>query len=117
VTGEAAMTERQILQPWVDAALEETWQERSAQLYRRSTPWWKPDRRWQLHAATPVFAVFALGSLVLGVYKGFDGAPVIVSVAASVEFVVLAGVLIWHAREITTSFGDAAEVKPPGDDG
>jgi hypothetical protein len=46
-----------------------------------------------------------VGSGNVTVYKGFDGAPVIVSVFASVEFVVLAGVLICQAREITTSFG------------
>jgi hypothetical protein len=81
-----------------------TWERRFAERLRIGGPWWKPDLRWQVSAVVPVFALLALGSLVLGVYKGFSSAPVIVCVVGGLEFSILllaAAWLIW--KMVTTA--------------
>jgi hypothetical protein len=79
-----------------------TWEESFAHRLGIRDRWWKPDLRWHINAAMPVFGFIASGSLVLGAYKGFEAAPVIVVAVGSVEFLVLAGVGLGLAWELGT---------------
>jgi hypothetical protein len=64
--------------------------------------WWKPDLRWHINAAMPVFGLIAVGSLALGAYKGFESAPVWVGATAGVELLLLVSVGLGLAWELGT---------------
>jgi hypothetical protein len=90
-----------------------TWEERYASRYRIAGRVWKPDRRWKINAAMPAFGLLAVGSLGLGVYRGFGEAPVAVVSIGAIEFLVLAIVLGWQAREITTAWSPRRRTRAP----
>jgi hypothetical protein len=61
----------------------------------------KPDLRWQMHAAMPVFGLVAVGSLGLGVHKGFESTSLVVVAIACIELLVLSSVAVWLTRALT----------------
>jgi hypothetical protein len=70
--------------------------------------WMAPDLRWHENAAITAFSLLALGSLVIGGYKGFAGHPVIVTVVGVLEGVALTLVGILLLSEL----GGAAKHEP-----
>jgi hypothetical protein len=66
-----------------------TWEDEFDERYRVRKERWKPALRWHKHATTFMFVLLAVGSIGLGVYKGFDSSPEVVAGIAGVELLVL----------------------------
>jgi hypothetical protein len=79
-----------------------TWEDSFDERHWISGKWWKPDLRWYMHAATVVFQLIAVGSICLGVSKGWEPWGVGVLAIGCLVFVALIFVGVWVMRELTT---------------
>jgi hypothetical protein len=87
-----------------------TWEDGFNERHWISGTWWKPDLRWYMHAATIVFQFIAVGSICLGVSKGWERWGFIVLAIGCLVFVALVLIGVWVMRELTTRVGREVKV-------